>query len=257
MVHPAFRPVPCRGRQAPTIRSADRQQRHRRERQPELSTRFQAGPTAGEPSRCNRAFDLWSFHGKLRYAVPSHNQRLAAPVVQTAGTVSQSNPSGWYNAGTAVTVTASPGATFLFAGFSGVFTGMQNLRPFPRFRAQLRSRVFRAHNLEGHQLFSPLSQLLEDALHWDQFNLGPTVDSDLAALSQAGFNMIHLYVWDQAVFQGVTLSQPVCGTNDAPTTLCFQGLNPNEPAGFIGPDGDRPCRRIISGHIWRTSSQSP
>jgi hypothetical protein len=43
------------------------------------------------------------------------------------------------------------------------------------------------------------------------------VDSDLAMLSQNGFNLVHLYVWDQ--------------------TLLWQA-NPNEPSGFVDASGD-------------------
>ena len=73
---------------------------------------------------------------------------------------------------------------------------------------------------------------------WDQYNLGPTVDSDLAALSAAGFNMLHLYIWDRAVFQGVVMSQPVCLRDNQPTTVCFAPVNASESAGFVNPGGD-------------------
>lgn len=42
-------------------------------------------------------------------------------------------------------------------------------------------------------------------------------DSDLATLSQKGFNVVHLYLWDRQV---------------------FSDLHVNEPAGFVSPPGD-------------------
>jgi hypothetical protein len=51
---------------------------------------------------------------------------------------------------------------------------------------------------------------------WDSANLGPVVEADMQTLSDNGFNMIHLYVWDRAFLQSVT----------------------TEAAGFIGPEGE-------------------
>lgn len=58
---------------------------------------------------------------------------------------------------------------------------------------------------------------------WNQFDsvsnqlVSRMVDSDLAMLSQNGFNLVHLYLWDQTI---------------------LKTANPNEPSGFVDATGD-------------------
>jgi hypothetical protein len=157
-----------------------------------------------------------------------------------AGSITPACGSGClYNSGSVVTVSATANTGYQFAGFSGSLSGQTVPQTVTMNGPRTITALFVPTAWKGVNYSPAYHSYFRMLYDWNSSNLATTVDADLASLASSGFNMVHLYIWDQATFQGFTASQPVCtDSNNNPTILCFQGMNPNEPSGFINAGGD-------------------
>jgi hypothetical protein len=196
---------------------------------------YNSGAVVWVSATANPGYQFSGFSGDLTGTTTPQPLRMNGPKTVTAnfavqpqyylttavwpsggGTISP--VSGWYSADSVVTVTATANSGYQFSGFSGALSGLANPQTVTingplTIRANFLPSLWKGINYSPRQ--HSYFRMLYD---WDAYSLGPTVDADLTALSQAGFNMIHLYIWDQDTFPFVQ--------------------QPAEPSGFINPAGE-------------------
>jgi hypothetical protein len=140
-----------------------------------------------------------------------------------------SSPNGFYNGGTQVTLTApTPPTGYRFTGFTGTVNSVSNPLLVSMNSAMTETATFVPALAVPDQLkgidYSPRRhsyfRMLYDWNDTDSVSgqkVSSMVDADLYMLSQNGFNLVHLYLWDQTLLKLVS---------------------PNEPSGFVDAGGD-------------------
>jgi hypothetical protein len=122
--------------------------------------------------------------------------------VNPPGAGSITPASGWYSSGSPIAVQAYSASGYQFAGFTGALTGMTNPQNFTitataTITANFVPTVWKGINYSPrrHEYW----RMLYDWYTWDS-TAGKYVyqmaDEDMARLAQNGFNVLHLYLWD-------------------------------------------------------------
>jgi hypothetical protein len=202
----------------------------------------------------------WSDGGALSHSITAS----ASPATYTASFTTQyylttaasppaggtiSPASGWYNSGAVATVAATANTGYVFSGFTGALTGTttpQNLTmnapknvtasfvPAPLvLPTPLKGFVYFPR---GHAWYSMLYDWYTQDCTTSTIpegcaaglTVGQVVSNDLQRLASSGFNLIHLYLWDQDMIQW---------TLNPAAPLVGPGF---EAPGFVGLDNGGP-----------------